>query len=618
MYDLRYYQQEAVNAVYDHLRTKPDTNPCVVLPTGAGKSIVIARIVSDAVQQWGGRCLILAHVRELLEQNAAKIAALCPDLAVGLYSAGLNRRDTENQVLVAGIQSVYSRARDLGAFDLILIDEAHTIPPDGEGMYRTLLAAEREINPNVRLIGFTATPYRLRGGLICRRDNLLNEICYEVGVRELIVRRYLSPLRSKNGKTKADLSDLHIRAGEFIAEEVAGKMDNEYLVSAACTEIVQLTRDRKKVLIFAASVPHAEHIKARIEQLAGEECGIVLGDTPKLDRMETLDRFRDGASAPDLFGNVKPGLKYLVNVGVLTTGFDAPAIDTVAMLRPTASPGLYYQMVGRGFRLSPETGKEDCLVLDYGMNIMRHGPVDAIRVDDAPPGSRKKLAPAMRECPECQAVFPAGRRQCPDCGAVLPREEGTLHHGTKADSAGILSGQGGAAEFDVQRVWYSKHVKKNSPDRPPTLRVEYMLGYAESVSDWICPEHTGYARKKSEKWWRERTGLDLPATVEECLVYADAGKLKEPKKIVVKKLAGSEWPTITKYVFDEAEPPAGTVPDEEIAARIADMEERRAIEDAYREEEDPPGNSPQDLGVHKSLFDRAAYDREVAEGAIPF
>src|SRR5574344_422169 len=164
MFDLRYYQQESVNSVYAYLQAKPETNPCVVLPTGAGKSIVIAKIVSDAVTLWGGRVAILAHVKELLEQNAAKVAALCPEIQIGMYSAGLGRRDTDNQVVVAGIQSVYNKADELGPFDLILIDEAHLIPPDGDGMYQTFLQAEKAINPNVRLIKMTATPYRLKGG----------------------------------------------------------------------------------------------------------------------------------------------------------------------------------------------------------------------------------------------------------------------------------------------------------------------------------------------------------------------------------------------------------------------------------------------------------------------
>lgn len=574
--DLRYYQAESVAAVYRFLQEKPDLNPCAVLPTGAGKSIVIAKIVTDAVTLWNGRVLILAHVKELLEQNAAKIAALCPDVEIGMYSAGLNRRDVDTQVVVAGIQSVYNKAEELGSFDLILVDEAHLIPPDGDGMYQTLLQEEKKINPNVRLIGFTATPYRLKGGLICQPENLLNEICYEVGVRELIMRGYLSPLRSKNGKIRADFSDLHIRAGEFIADEIAEKMDNDRLVSAAVAEVVQLSADRKKVLIFASSVAHAGHIKKQIEIRTGEECGMITGSTGKVDRAEILDRFKDIPVQADLLGDVKPPLKYLVNVGVLTTGFDAPVTDVVVLLRPTASAGLYYQMVGRGFRLAPE--KKDCLVLDYGENIMRHGPVDCIRVEESRGGNKKKLPPPMRECPQCYAVFSAGRVTCPDCGFEMPREEGRLHHGTHAASDGILSDQVSETVFPVRGVRYAKHVKRGATDKPPTLRVEYQIGFCDYISEFICPEHTGYARTKSEKWWLDRTGFDLPATVDECMVYADARKIREPFQITVKKVPGVQWPSITGYAFRDdiadaaAEgetPPAGIT--EEHAALLADQ-----------------------------------------------
>jgi len=196
--ELRPYQQEAVDAVYEHLRTK-DTNPCVVLPTGTGKSLVLAKIASDAVTLWGGRVLILAHVKELLEQNADKVRRLCPELKVGVYSAGLNSRDTRESVIVAGIQSVYNKACDLGRFDLVIVDECHLLAPDDEGMYRTFLKDMKVINPDVRLIGLTATPFRLKGGAICKPENLLNEVCYEAGLKEMIAQGYLSPLVSRAG-----------------------------------------------------------------------------------------------------------------------------------------------------------------------------------------------------------------------------------------------------------------------------------------------------------------------------------------------------------------------------------------------------------------------------------
>ena len=566
--ELRGYQQIAVNAVYDYLR-KSDLNPCVVLPTGAGKSIVIAKIVTDAVTLWQGRCLILAHVKELLEQNAAKIAALCPEIDIGIFSAGLNSRNTRERVIVAGIQSVYDKAAQLGSFDLVLIDEAHLIPPDGDGMYRSFLDDMKKINPNIRLIGLTATPYRLKGGLICRKENLLNEVCCEIGVRELIVAGYLSKLRSKNGKYKADLDNLHIRGGEFVAEDVEKAMDNERLVTASCREIAELCKDRKKVLIFASSIDHCRHIAETIREQTHEECGIVTGHTPKLERAEILDRFR-GITQKNLFGEAKPELKYLVNVGVLTTGFDAPAIDCVAILRPTNSAGLYYQMVGRGFRLSPDTGKTDCLILDYGGNIMRHGPVDMIRITENP-GRKGNGGAPVRECPQCQSVFPAGRTACPDCGYEFPQEDRKLRHDSRACSDGILSGESSELEYPVKDVYYCTHTKRNADEgTPKTMRIDYMIGFNDFQAEWVCPEHTGYARRKFEKWWRERTEIDPPGTAAECVQIAQKGYLKEPVAITVKTTAGQRFPEIVKYTFAENEP------DAEEAALIAALAEDTA------------------------------------------
>ena len=206
MITLRAYQQQAVEAVYRHLRDHDD-NPVVVIPTAGGKTPVMATICDDAVRQWNGRVLVLAHVKELLEQTAGTLSRMAPDLDIGMYSAGLGRRDTRHSVIVAGIQSVYKRAGELDAFDLILIDEAHMIPPEGDGMYRQFLADAKVVNPQVRVVGLTATPFRMSSGLICRSDHFLNTICYEVGVKELIRDGYLCPLRTKAGVQKVDTNE---------------------------------------------------------------------------------------------------------------------------------------------------------------------------------------------------------------------------------------------------------------------------------------------------------------------------------------------------------------------------------------------------------------------------
>lgn len=541
---LRPYQSQAVTAVYDHLRTRDD-NPCVVIPTAGGKTPIMATICRDAVQLWDGRVLMLAHVKELLEQAVDKLHVAAPDLwhQIGVYSAGLKSRDTNKAITVAGIQSVYRKACDLGRFDLILIDECHLLPPDGEGMYQQFLKDARIINPKVRLVGLTATPYRMTSGMICTPppEGLLNHICYEIGVRELIVQGYLCPLKSKAGKRKADTSGLHLRGGEFIPGEVEALMDDEALVRSACCEIIEQTQDRHSVLIFAAGVKHAQHVQRVLEEM-GHECGFVCGDTPGIFRDEILKRFKEDE------------LKYLVNVNVLTTGFDAPGIDCVVLLRPTNSPGLYYQMVGRGFRLHPR--KQDCLVLDYGGNVIRHGPVDALQLKDRTTGSGE--APA-KECPECQALIHAAYTTCPDCGYEFPPPD-KQKHDAQAHAGGVLSGEVTEIEYDVKDVYYSVHTKRGAPEgHPRTLRVDYTVSFNEHHSEWVCIEHPpeSYARQKALAWWQVRSDEPCPASVEEAVELAVAGGLASTLAITVRSVAGEKYDRITNHRLGEK--PAGVM-----------------------------------------------------------
>jgi DNA repair protein RadD len=392
--------------------------------------------------------------------------------------------------------------------------------------------------------------------MICAPDHFLNEVCYEVGVRELIVQGYLCPLKSKAGKVKADTSALHIRGGEFIPGEVEALMDEEHLVRIACREVVEQTRDRRSVLVFASGVHHGEHIQSVLRGF-GLECGFVCGETLPFERAETLERFR------------RRELKYLCNVNVLTTGFDAPNIDCVAMLRPTNSPGLYYQMVGRGFRLCE--GKENCLVLDFGGNIMRHGPVDALQVKERPEGDGK--APA-KECPECQALIHAAYSICPECGYQFPPPE-RKRHDAKASTAGVLSGETTDMEYEVESASYSVHVKQGAgPDDPCTMRVDYRVGFNTWKREWICFEHTGYARNKAEAWWRERSDEPVPQTVIDAIEICEAGDIAETRAIKVRSVAGEKWDRIIGYTLSPKPRMPGWDDEEPVAVRSsADPEE---------------------------------------------
>lgn len=547
---LRPYQRAAIDAAYDWLRTRDDA-PLLVLPTGAGKTPVLATISREAVETWGGRVLILAHVKELLEQTHGTLCRLWPTPLgkppVGLYSAGLGKRETQEAVIVAGIQSVHRRGCELGRFDLVLVDEAHLLPRDGEGMYLSLLRDLRVINPNVRLIGLTATPYRLGEGLLYGGDGaLFGGVAYEAPVRQLIDEGYLSPLRGKH-LPSADLSGVHKRAGEFMADELEAAMDDAEKVAKAADEIVRLGADRQGWLVFCCGVRHAGHVAEALRE-RGIEAPLVTGDTPAAERADIIARFKAKT------------LRCIVNMNVLTTGFDAPHVDLVALLRPTCSPGLYYQMCGRGLRLAP--GKRDCLVLDFGGNVERHGPIDAIRPPNAPRGGEGGGESPTKPCPQCAEILPAAARVCHACGHEFPRPEAKHAHTAAATSPLVEYRE---EEVEVTGIDVMVHEKKGAPPgHPRTLRVIYDYGLHQTISEWVCVEHTGFARAKAEGWWEQHTGepgVVCPAKADEArdrvleLLQADAFRVPTHLRLRL----GDKWPELIGREWREGRPVAALI-----------------------------------------------------------
>ena len=536
---LRPYQADAVDAVWSHLATR-ETNPVVVMPTGSGKTPVIATLCADAVGRWKGRVVVLAHVKELLSQTVEKLAAFAPDLEVGVFSAGLGRRELHQPITVAGIQSIHDRARELGPVDLVVVDEAHLIPPDGEGMYRRFISETAAISRDRRVIGLTATPYRMTTGPICSPEHFLQEICIEVPIRDLIADGYLSPLRSRAGLTVADTSRIAKSRGEFASRELEDLMDDDALVSGACTEIVAATDDRNGVLIFCSGIRHGQHVVRELRERHGIECGFVSGDMPAAERDEVIARFRSR------------DLRYLANVQVLTIGFDAPHIDCVAMLRPTLSPGLFYQMVGRGLRT--HEGKQDCLVLDFAGNILTHGPIDAIRDPRLPHGGGE--APA-KECPSCHALLHASLANCTECGHAFPPRRVAKHDAVASDVDVLSDGTSRPSRWteNVSEVTYHVHRKRTDPSSL-SMRVSYRTGFADWVSEWKCFDHPlgSFARIQAEKWWRARSNEPCPASVEEAVDLANAGALATARRITLEHNRKTGWPDVVGYDLGEKPP----------------------------------------------------------------
>lgn len=513
---LRPYQQAAVDAVYTWFESH-DTNPLLVLPTGSGKSICAAAFIHSVVTQFPSeRILILTHVRELIAQNHAALLRAWPGAVAGICSAGIGRKEFDARILFAGIQTVHKKAERIGWTDLVVIDEAHLCGTDDMGMYRRFLGDLSSMNPKMKVIGLTATPYRTDSGRLDKGPGkLFGGIAYECDLVQLIEDGYLSRVISRGTKATIDTSEVHKRGGEFIAGELEMAAMLGDLVPQAAQEILSRAEGRKSLLLFCCGIAHAQAMAERMNAL-GVPCECVFGNTPKEERDEILDRFKRGE------------LRAISNFGVLTTGFDAPNVDLIALLRPTCSPGLYVQMVGRGLRIAP--GKADCLVLDFGQNVLRHGPLDHVQPTEKDGSEAPGEAP-MKECPECMLLVAISARECPECGYAFPPPLATKHDPTPDERLEILRGKAAIVRWDVQRVDYREHHKK---DKPTSLRVDYHCGFHQTVSEWVCFEHEGYARKKAEQWWKANGGaLPVPETVDMARVRIDMGALRRVVSVTV-------------------------------------------------------------------------------------
>ncbi|WP_113631843.1 DEAD/DEAH box helicase [Pectobacterium peruviense] len=385
-FTLRPYQREAVSATLDYFRQH--TQPAViVLPTGAGKSLVIAELARLA----RGRVLVLAHVKELVAQNHAKYCAW--DLDADIFAAGLQQRESQGKVVFGSVQSV---ARNLDQFDnafsLLIIDECHRISDDDNSQYQQIIQHLQKTNPQLRLLGLTATPYRLGKGWIyqyhyhgmMRGDErcLFRDCIYELPLRYMIKHGFLVPPdRLDMPVVQYDFSKLVARSnGLFSEADLNLELKRQQRITPhIISQVVDYAQTRRGVMIFASTVEHAKEIAAL---LPAGQAALVSADTPPAERDALIDAFK------------QQSLRYLVNVAVLTTGFDAPHADLIAILRPTESVSLYQQIVGRGLRLYP--GKTDCLILDYAGN-----PHDLYTPEVGNSKPHAGSQPVQVFCPEC-------------------------------------------------------------------------------------------------------------------------------------------------------------------------------------------------------------------------
>lgn len=544
---LRDYQQEAVNSLPAYF-SKKSGNPLIAMPTGTGKSVVIAGFLQYVFQYPDQKVIIATHVKELIQQNYDKLIALWPQAPAGIYSSGLKKRDLHNRIVFVGIASVAKRAAEFGKVDLLIIDEAHLVSPNEETSYRKFINDLTKINPNLKIIGLTATPWRLGHGRITQEGHIFTDVCFDItGLNEfnrLISEGYLSPLVPKNTNAQLDTSDVHMQGGEFKAGELQIAVDKAEITEAALKEAIEFGQDRRSWLIFAAGVEHAIHIAETLTHL-GVSCKAIHSKMADGERDSILEEYKSGK------------LRAVSNNNVLTTGFDHPDLDFIVMLRPTASPVLWVQMLGRGTRpvyapghdLSTIEGrlgaiaagpKQNCLVLDFAGNTKRLGPIN----DPVIPrkrGDKGGGEAPVKLCMSCATWNHATAKFCVHCGSEFIMQ---VKIKDSADTAQLIKQDMPVTEvFDVNQITYSKHIKAG---RPPSMKVSYFSNL-RSFYEFVPIEAEGSLRGLAKRWWgnRSRT-IDLPATVDEALQVVNL----LPAATHIRVWINKQYPEILAHCFD--------------------------------------------------------------------
>lgn len=541
----RYYQREAVDAMHKSL-VEENVNGLVVIGTGGGKSYTMCAFLREQIAAIPDlRILIVTDTKELLTQIFRSVVNYWPAAPVGLYSAGLGQRKGRSQITIGGIQSIYNKAgRDLSDFDLVLIDECQMVGKKSESMYGRLIQDMMLRVPHLRIYGLTATPYRLDSGRLDEGDpRLFDRIIYKKDAGDLIHEGWLAMPISKRTETQIDLSSVKKSGHEFNQKELEEAADR--ITAQACIEMADRSVDRKSWLVFAAGVEHAHHVRDCLQTMhIGAE--VIHGGLGASERDGILRAHKEGH------------FRALINVAILTKGFDSPGIDMIAMLRSTASLGLFQQIVGRGLRpvwprgfdpneasieerIAAQMGgeKPNFSFLDYGGNLSRHGPIDDpfIREKGARSSDAGGQVAPSKLCPTCEAFVSIQTRTCPDCNHEW-QFEAKARHEEEASDAPIMSNGVKAPVSDTQWFTVDKLLLElwRKPEKPPSIRVTYRLpeGSRGSVSEWLTFESQyGMPRSTRDFLSEVLPGRDRPQTASEAL--AMIGDMRPITSVAVRK-----------------------------------------------------------------------------------
>ena len=472
--ELRDYQSRALSMLYDWLE-KNAGHPCVVLPTGSGKSVVIAELCRRAITEWPEtRIVMLTRSVELINQNAEKLRTIWPGAPMGIYSASAGKKQLGEPITIGGPLSIVRVTKKIGHCELLIVDEAHDISHKDEGSYRKIINDLMAINPSMRVIGFTASPFRLGHGLITDKPAIFDALIEPVSIEELIFKGHLAILRSKQTGFKLDTSGVHKRGGDFIESELQKAVDTTDNNQAMIDEVIKRAEGRKSWMFFATGVRHAEHLRD-ILLSRGISAVAVTGNMAKKEREQAIADFKSGK------------ITAITQVGCLNVGFDHPDIDLLVMARPTMSPGLYLQMAGRGMR--PKSHTDHCLVLDFAGVVATHGPITAVR----PPkkaGDGNGETP-VKVCDSCGELCAIAVSICPACGHPFPEPERKKLELRDDDIMG-LEGK----DMEVSSWIWRRHVSRASGKE--MLSCTYYGSLSDKpITEYLPVLHDGYAGQKA-------------------------------------------------------------------------------------------------------------------------
>jgi DNA repair protein RadD len=510
--ELRPYQYDAIQALIS-AAIPFGVHPIAAMPTGTGKSLVIARL-AHSIHHWGNlrsRVLVLHHNSELIQQNEATLREKVgdPHLRTGIVSAKLDRKEWRADVVFASINSVYNQPLRFRGVMAIIIDECHLVSPKDATMFRALIEGIRQHTPAVRVIGLSATPYRLKMGHLTEEGGIFNHLAIDMTTVEsfqhFLNNGWLSKLLPTKTIVAMNVDGLKTTAGDYQLADMDARYSADIEASTgALEEAVRLAAGRKKWLVFTTGVKHSE-LCAQLLNKLGVKASAVHSKLHKDEQAHRIRQFREGRLAA------------LVNMNMLTTGFDVPDIDCIVVLRPSKSPGLWVQMLGRGTRPVYAPGhptgtaeervaaiaagpKPDCLVLDFARNTERLGPIDD-PVVPKPGKSRGAGVAPVKIChellpesmvedpkyPYCETYNHVKAPVCIRCGAPFIPKESKIEQRAGTLSLMISAGDdGGVAEQDKK------------PKKPDLAPKEYWLERVKSVS--------GEVSKKAPKFVITYTG----------------------------------------------------------------------------------------------------------------